>query len=155
MTAGARGVLGLAAAAALVACASPTRAARYGPLGDGESLVTLVVSEDRGEVARHCEGTSAVGTLLGCQLSWPIALADGRHARAVKIVRYTDVLPSALAFEIDVHELCHAVAALQLLADPCHVTNGGVAQTTPHYGGSAMTAPVRPAPRPRVDRELP
>jgi hypothetical protein len=121
-----RAVLGLAAVAALAACATPTRAARYGPLAGGESLVTLVVTEDRTEVARQCEGTIATGMVLGCQQSWPVALPDGRRARSVKIVRYTDSLPSALAFEIDVHELCHAVAALQLIDDPCHATNGGV-----------------------------
>jgi hypothetical protein len=30
-----------------------------------------------------------------------------------------------MAFEIDIHELCHAVAALQPIEDPCHVGNRG------------------------------
>ena len=46
--------------------------------------------------------------------------------RVVKIVRYTDALPSEMAFEIDLHELCHMVAALQpVLRDPCHDGNDG------------------------------
>jgi hypothetical protein len=42
------------------------------------------------------------------------------------IVRYTDSLPSKLAFEIEVHELCHAIASLQTIDDPCHVGNDGL-----------------------------
>ena len=83
------------------------------------------------------------GAVLGCQQSWPITLPDGRRARGVKIVRYTDSLPSPLAFEIDIHELCHAVAALQLIDDPCHATNGGVVQAS-RDGGAAMAAPTSP-----------
>jgi hypothetical protein len=48
--------------------------------------------------------------------------------RAVKIIRYADTLPSPVSFEIDAHELCHAVAALQLVDDPCHDGNAGLLQ---------------------------
>ena len=59
-------------------------------------------------------------------------------ARAVKIVRYTDRLPSEMAFEIDLHELCHVVAALQPIADPCHNGNGGTIRAW--AGAEASTA---------------
>ena len=113
----------------LTGCASGTRVGHFGPLTADHRLVTLVVSEDPAVVARECQGVSAAGPVLGCQMSWPVATAAGRPARAVKIVRYTDSLPSPLAFEIDIHELCHTVAALQLLDDPCG--NDGVAQSLP------------------------
>jgi hypothetical protein len=45
-------------------------------------------------------------------------------------VRYTDALPSTMAFEIEVHELCHAVAALQTIDDSCHAENNGLIQTS-------------------------
>ena len=121
-------LLGLLALVGLTGCTAATRTARFGPLPGDEVLVTLVVSEEREVVARACEAARAHGRVLGCQLSWRVALPGGRAARAVKIVRYTDSLPSELAFEIDAHELCHAVAALQLIDDPCHAGNGGVAQ---------------------------
>lgn len=117
-------------------CAS-TLTASFGPLAGNHMLVTLVVTEDRDVVARECEGVRTAAEVLGCQKSWPITLPDGRGLRTMKIVRYTDRLPSPLAFEIDVHELCHAVAALQLFDDPCHRLNDGVAQAA-RDGGSAM-----------------
>jgi hypothetical protein len=46
----------------------------------------------------------------------------------VKIVRYTDALPSRMAFEIDAHELCHAIASVQGIADPCHAENHGLVE---------------------------
>jgi hypothetical protein len=64
--------------------------------------------------------SSAAGSHASCPLS------DGRDARVITIVRYTDSLPSKLAFEIEVHELCHAIAPLQSIDDPCHVGNGGL-----------------------------
>jgi hypothetical protein len=66
------------------------------------------------------------GSPVGCRLSRTVALSDGRNARTVTIVRYTDSLPSKLAFEIEVHELCHAIASLQQIDDPCHVGNDGL-----------------------------
>ena len=54
----------------------------------------------------------------------------------MKIVRYAETLPSAATFEIDAHELCHVIAALQLIDDPCHVGNDGVLQA--HGMGAAM-----------------
>ena len=53
--------------------------------------------------------------------------ADGR-SRLIKVVRYTDALPSPMAFEIEIHELCHTVAALQPIDDPCHAENNGLIQ---------------------------
>src|SRR5207244_10108055 len=50
--------------------------------------------------------------------------------RAVKIVRYTDVLPSRMAFEIDAHELCHAIAAVQSIEDPCHAVDHGIVESS-------------------------
>lgn len=125
-------LIGLCATAALglslAGCVLETRVARFGRLPGNHSLVTLVVSEDREVVARECSNVPATGPLLGCQISWPIRTPGALPVRAVKIVRYTDSLPSPLAFEIDAHELCHAVAALQLVEDPCHQGNGGMAQ---------------------------
>lgn len=118
----------LVLAAVFAGCAS-TRIASLGALHGGESLITVVVSEDRAVVARECRDVRAAGEVLGCQVSWPVQVLRGLPARATKIVRYTDALPSPLAFEIEVHELCHAFAAFQLIPDPCHEGNGGVAQS--------------------------
>jgi len=61
---------------------------------------------------------------------------DGRtEVKMMKVVRYTDALPSALALEIDAHELCHVVAALQPIDDPCHLGNGGVVQSVGNIRG--------------------
>ena len=120
--------LGWAAVAMLLAgCASTTRTAAMGPLPNHEKLVTLVVTEDRAVVRTECRSVAAVGPILGCSL-WRPALVDGTPVRLIKIVRFTDAVPSALALEIDVHELCHAIAALQPIDDPCHVDNGGIIQ---------------------------
>jgi hypothetical protein len=90
--------------------------------------VTLVVTTDRALVERECAVVPSAWPRYGCLLSWPVAGHDG-DVRAIKIVRYADRLPSALTFEIDAHELCHAVAALQPLDDPCHIGNGGLVQS--------------------------
>jgi hypothetical protein len=111
---------------ALTGCAAGTRSGGLGTLPGGERLVTLVVTEDPSMVRSECP--FALGALLGCQTSRKVALPEG-NARVVKIVRYTDRVPSELAFEIDLHELCHAVAALQTITDPCHAENGGVARS--------------------------
>jgi hypothetical protein len=104
-----------------------TRSGHLGVLDTDAQLVTLVVSEDSTVVRGECP-LVAHGSVLGCQTSRTVALPDGRSVRLVKIVRFTDRLPSAMAFEIDIHELCHAVAALQGIDDPCHTGNGGVVQ---------------------------
>jgi hypothetical protein len=111
-------------------CASGTRMIQFGRLPNSQPLVTLVVSDDREVVERECRGDGPrLFTVLGCQRSWPVFVGEGRGVvRAVKIVRYTDALPSELAFEIDAHELCHAVAALQTMEDPCHADNAGLVQ---------------------------
>src|SRR5438552_15657232 len=122
----------------LTGCATGTRMAQYGPLTGDHMFVTLVVSEDPDVIARECAEVRAAGRVLGCQTSAPVALPNGLRVRTMKVVRYTDSLPSPLAFEIDIHELCHAVAALQILDDPCHKGNDGVAQTSTE--GHAMIA---------------
>jgi hypothetical protein len=110
-------------------CAS-TRTAEFGRLPNNEPLVTLTVTEDRDVVRRECQGAVAPGPILGCRALRPIVLDDDLIVQHVKIVRYTDALPSAMAFEIDIHELCHAVAALQPIEDPCHVGNRGFLQSS-------------------------
>jgi hypothetical protein len=118
----------LASAILLSGCAS-TRVGHVGHVASREPLVTLIVSEDRSVVQRECHDVPAPGVTLGCQKSRPVLLPDGTAVRAVKIVRYTDALPSALAFEIDVHELCHTVATLQSIDDPCHAESHGLARS--------------------------
>ena len=119
----------LSAIALLTGCAG-TRVAQLGTLAGQQQLVTLVISQDRAVVERECQPALAVGPIMGCQTSRVVTLADGAAARTIRIVRYTDALPSALSVEIEIHELCHAVASLQSLADPCHAANDGILQTT-------------------------
>ena len=111
----------------LTGCAG-TRTMQMGVLPNDERLVTLTVSEDKGIIAQQCQGAFALGPILGCQISRVVTLPDGQQIKTIKIVRYTDALPSAMALEIDVHELCHAVASLQPVSDPCHIGNGGMLQ---------------------------
>ena len=123
-------LLGLAIPALLLAgCAVPTRSMQMGPLSEEHWLVTLVVSEDAGVVASECADVPAVGPVLGCHLWHQLNVPPFGEVRVVKIVRYTDALPSPLAQEIDVHELCHAIAAVQSIEDPCHRNNDGVIQS--------------------------
>ena len=97
--------------------------------GERSSLVHLAFqSPDRETVDRECGYPLAVGPVYGCQSASAIALPDGRTARLIKVVRYTDALPSPMAFEIEIHELCHTVAALQTIDDPCHAENNGLIQ---------------------------
>ena len=107
-------------------CATATRSAGLGLLPQGDRLVTLIVTEDPAVLRGECPPNLGHAPVLGCQTSRLIELGDGRTVRVVKIVRYTDRAPSALGFEIDIHELCHAIAALQPIDDPCHAENGGV-----------------------------
>ena len=119
----------LGIAMALTGCATTgTRSGHLGVLPRDEQLVTLVVSEDAAIVRGECPLNVANSNVLGCQTSRTVELPDGRSVRVVKIVRFTDRLPSPMAFAIDIHELCHAVAALQGIDDPCHMENGGVVQ---------------------------
>lgn len=115
----------------LAGCAAGTRVAHIGLLPTQENLVTLVVSQDREFIAEECRGALALGPIYGCQTTRSTTLPDGSKVRLVKIVRYTDSLPSRLAMEIDAHELCHAVASLQSVPDPCHVGNNGFLQAAP------------------------
>ncbi len=103
-----------------------------GPLADHENLVTLTVTEDRTVVSDQCRGALTIGPVMGCQVTRTAMLPGGDEVRLVKIVRYTDALPSAMAFEIDLHELCHTVASLQAIPDPCHIGNNGFLQHPPH-----------------------
>lgn len=57
---------------------------------------------------------------------------------AVPIARYTDSLPSPMALEIDVHELCHAVAAPQFITRPCHIENNGQINISGAYRNGAL-----------------
>jgi hypothetical protein len=110
----------------LAGCASSTRVMQMGPLQGGNRLVTVVVTEDRNVVRRECVNIPSAGPILGCHLWRRLALPGVGPVQLVKIVRFTDAMPSDLSLEIDVHELCHAIAALQPIDDPCHADNGGV-----------------------------
>jgi len=114
-------------ALALAGCAG-TRVGQVGRLPTGDRLVTVVLSDDRETVDRECGYPLAVGPVYGCQSTNAISLPDGRTARLIRVVRYTDTLPSPMAFEIEIHELCHTVAALQTIDDPCHAENNGLIQ---------------------------
>jgi hypothetical protein len=131
-------VLVLLPGVALVGCAT-TRSGAMGLLPNQERLVTLVVTEDKALIQDHCRGALAVGPILGCQVTRDTVLPDGNQVRLIKIVRYTDWLPSAMAFEIDLHELCHAVATLQsTVPDPCHAENDGLLQAAAHQTGASL-----------------
>ena len=129
-------------ALAVSGCAATTRVAQFGPLAEGKSLVTLVVSEDLDVVRRECANVPAAGPILGCHIAIAAKAISLRPVRSVKIVRYVESAPSAVTFEIDAHELCHAVAALQLIEDPCHIGNNGELQTG-MGGGIAGMAGIR------------
>jgi hypothetical protein len=118
-------------------CATATRVMGMGPLQTGDRLVTVVVSEDRAVVQRECADVPAVGPVLGCHLWRRVTVPGTGLVQLVKIVRFTESMPSALSFEIDVHELCHAIAALQPIDDPCHADNGGVVEA----GSAAIRSP--------------
>ena len=126
----------MAAALTITGCGTTTRMASFGPLPGGSSLVTLVVSEDLEVVTKECAGVVARGRVMGCQIARPVNGGGGLPVRTIKIVRYAETAPSPVTFEIDAHELCHAVASLQLLKDPCHLGNGGVLQA---YGATDST----------------
>ena len=115
----------LGALVLLSGCAS-TRSAQFGSLPNREPLVTLIVTEDIDLVMRECLGLAEVGVVVGCQRSRLVALNGERTARVVTIVRYTDRLPSPFSFEIAGHELCHAIADVQAVPDPCHAENDGM-----------------------------
>jgi hypothetical protein len=119
----------LVPAIVLSGCVS-TRVAEVGTLPNGERLVTLVVSDNRQVVHRECQDVPALGPVLGCQTSRALVLPNGGAVRTVKIVRYADILPSKIAFEIDAHELCHAIASVQVIEDPCHGENRGIVESS-------------------------
>jgi len=126
----------MAAAVVVTGCGTTTRMVSFGPLPGGTNLVTLIVSEDLEVVKTQCAGVVAHGRVMGCQISSPVKGFGGALlVRAIKIVRYAETVPSPVTFEIDAHELCHAIASLQLLKDPCHEGNGGVLQALETAGG--------------------
>jgi hypothetical protein len=98
-------------------CASSALVANLGQLDD-TSLVTLIVTSDLRLVEKECAGVPATAPLMGCEVSIP-AIRGTVPVRAVKVVRYTETMPTALSFEIDARSLCHTVAALQLLTESC------------------------------------
>jgi hypothetical protein len=120
----------------LAGCASSTKVMEMGPLGNGNRLVTVVVSEDRAVIRQECVNIPSAGPILGCHLWRRVTGPGGANVQLVKIVRFTDTMPSTLSLEIDVHELCHAIAALQPIEDPCHADNHGIIE-------SAASASVR------------
>ena len=124
-----RGLALVVGALLLSGCATPTRLARMGPLPSLEPLVTLIVSDDRAVVERECRDVPALGPVLGCSMWRTVRAGGAREIKLMTVVRYADAVPSELALEIDAHELCHVVAALQSLEDPCHVGNDGVIQS--------------------------
>lgn len=126
----------LAALIALAGCAASTRTARLGQLPTAEPLVTLIVSDDRRVVERECRDVVAFGPVLGCSTWRTVRMGGETEVKVMKVVRYADAVPSELAMEIDVHELCHVVAALQSIADPCHVGNDGVIQSAAGFAGA-------------------
>jgi len=99
--------------------------------------VTVVVSEDRSVVRQECVNIPSAGPILGCHVWRRVTGPGGGSVQLVKIVRFTDAMPSELSLEIDVHELCHAIAALQPIDDPCHTDNGGIIES------AAASAAVR------------
>ena len=131
-------VAGALIALALGGCATGTRVASFGPLPDGAKLVTLIVSDDLEVVRRECAELAIFGRVLGCHIAAAVRSHGPLDVRTIKIVRFADTLPSAATFEIDAHELCHAVAALQRLEDPCHDGTGGVLQA---HGSMRIAAP--------------
>jgi hypothetical protein len=124
------------AAVVVTGCGTTTRIASFGPLPGGMNLVTLIVSEDLDVVKTQCAGVAAHGRVMGCQIASPVkGLSGALLVRTIKIVRYAERAPSPVTFEIDAHELCHAIASLQFLKDPCHEGNGGVLQAVETAGG--------------------
>ena len=123
----------------LSGCAASTQVIRYGAVVPEAHLVTLVVTESLEVAQQECKDASyPVGTtLLGFQRMQLLPAPAGEpFVRAVRIVRYTDFLPSQMALEIEAHELCHAVAALQFIEDPCHTGNNGeIAASKARSGG--------------------
>ena len=131
---------GMVLALALGGCATGTRTATFGPMPDGGKLVTLVVSDDIEVVRRECAELAIFGRVLGCHIAHAVRGHGAGDVRTIKIVRFAETLPSQTTFEIDAHELCHAVAALQRLQDPCHVGNDGVLQA---HGAARIATPRR------------
>lgn len=112
----------------LSGCATGTRVVQYGAVAPSTYLVMLVVTDSLDVVDQKCKGAprAARARLVGCQSTQTLGSAPGQpRVRGVRIVRYAESIPSPLTLEIEAHELCHAVAALQSITDPCHAGNNG------------------------------
>lgn len=117
----------LGAAALTLAGCGATTSVQYGTLSTGAPVVELVVTTDRAVVDRECDLDPAVTLgrpVWGCRIQRRVPGLE--RVRAVKVVRWTDAVPGEQALEIEAHELCHVVAGLQSIPDPCHVDNGGM-----------------------------
>lgn len=116
----------------LAGCAQQARATQYGILNGlmgRQYLVTLYVYRNVESVAQACPTKADVPKglgMYGCQWNNEAVLSDGTKVQRTTVVRLTDRVPSATALEIEAHELCHVVASLQPMDDPCHLVNGGV-----------------------------
>ena len=78
----------------LAGCATSTRVVQMGPLGNGDRLVTVVVSEDRSVVRQECVNIPSAGPILGCHVWRRVTGPGGGSVQLVKIVRFTDAMPS-------------------------------------------------------------
>jgi hypothetical protein len=124
---------------------------------------SLLLSVLAGLLFAGCASTrvGAVGRLSNDE--WLVTLVVTEDRKRVD-ERSIQTLPSAMAFEIEVHGRCHAVAGLQAMRDPCHDEHGGRITSTPApslgvslcysplCSSSLATSPVHPvwwlAPRP-------
>lgn len=111
----------------LAGCAT-TASMDYGALPNGMPLVRLMVTTDRAVVEQECDMDSALTLgrpVYGCRIQKRVP-GLAAYIRAIKIVRWTDAMPGDQALEIEAHELCHTVAGLQTMGDPCHAGNSGM-----------------------------
>ena len=118
-------VLGLGLLAIVLQGCATTGAIQFGELPNHQPLLTLMVSTDPQVIGLACRDAEPTRSGLGCERLVTVPLRGGVTVKAVTVVRYADAAPSALALEIEAHEMCHAVAAVQVIADPCHAGNNG------------------------------
>ncbi len=104
-------------------CGAVTERIEFGPLTPTDALFTMIVTRDPRLIERECPAPRDPD---GCFVWREVRTPGGTTVRAVRMVRVADTLPSPATFEIHAHELCHAIAALQPIADPCHIGNNGV-----------------------------
>src|SRR2546421_9246467 len=78
----------------LAGCATSTRVVQMGPLGNGDRLVTVVVSEDRAVVRQECVNIPSAGPILGCHLWRKITGPGGTAGEPRENVGLTPALSS-------------------------------------------------------------